>query len=237
MAELIVATTLLAIVMAAVYTALNSTLRIGRLGETDLNTYQDARTALAILSRELNCIVRDSEEFFVGTDNEFEFFAVVPPMAVEEGKGPRVLWVHYRYNPSTKTLFREEAVVKDALPSRRPDEETVDRSRIKLGRKRKFEFVTDVLGFDVSYYWIPPESDEEKARRKNDEPPVPITPFVLKESRDGWGRPQGVRVRLTLQDPNAESGRAAFENLVTFRTPPGRCSEKQFARIGGYEES
>ena len=49
------------------------------------------------------------------------------------------------------------------------------------------------------------------------EPPVRIEPVVLEENRQRWGLPQGVRVSLTLEDVNAESGRTTFDTAVTFR--------------------
>ena len=215
LAELIVASTLISLVMASVYTAFNSTLRVRRMGEQNLHTYQDARTALTILAKELNCLVQGSEHLFEGEDDRFEFFAVASPMDVETGKGARVLWIQYRYSRSLKTLFREEALVKDALPLRKLEgEERIDRQRIKLGRKRKYEFVTDVLAFDVSYWWMPAGEPQPAG-----EPPAPIEPVVLEENRQRWGLPQGVRVSLTLEDVNAESGRTTFDTAVSFRGP------------------
>ncbi len=228
LAELIVASTLISIVMASVYTAFNSTLRVRRLGEANLHTYQDARIALTVLSRELNCIVGGSEHLFEGEDDQFEFFAVTPPMNVEEGKGPRLMWVQYRYSRPQKALFREEAVVDEPLPLRRRDEDTVDRSRIKLGRKRKFEFATDVLDFEVWYCWVPPPP-----KRKPGEPPVLVDPIILEENRQGWGLPQGLKVALTLEDPNASSGRTTFSSSITFRGP---TTSYKAERLGLAEE-
>ena len=228
LAELIVASTLLTIVMTAVYTAFGSTLRAWRLGESHLRTYQDARTAMSVLSRELGCILGGAEHLFQGKDDEFEFFTIGPPMDVDKGEGARVLWVKYRYNRTGKKLVRQEAIVAKPLPLRSPDGTEVDRGRIKLGRKRAYALTSgDVLGFDVAYYWVPP------VERKPEEPPRWIDPIELKESREGWGLPQGIEVVLTLEDPTAVKGRTTFTYRTTFRGPTTPYDEKKIGALGG----
>ncbi|HOZ46875.1 MAG TPA: prepilin-type N-terminal cleavage/methylation domain-containing protein [Candidatus Hydrogenedentes bacterium] len=219
LAELIVASTLITVVMASVYTAFNSTMRVRRLGESDLNTYQDARVALGVLCRELGCIIGGTEHLFQGEDDQFEFFAVSPPMDVEEGMGSRVLWISYRYNRSSDTLYREEAIVKDALPIRRPEgedgkEDDETEERIKLGRKHKFELACNVKDFEVWYFWMPPDTE-----RESEEPPSYIEPVILEENNEGWGLPQGLKIALTVEDPNAQTGETTFVTAVTFRGP------------------
>lgn len=227
LAELLVATTLLAIVMTAVYTAFGSTLRAWRLGEANLHTFQDARTALSIMSRELNCALGGAEHLFQGKDDEFEFFTVSPPMNVAKGEGARVLWVKYRYNRTGKSLVRQEAIVEKPLPLRPPEGEKVDEGRIKLGRKHKYDLASDsVLGFKVKYYWIPP------VERKPDAPPEWIEPIVLDESREDWGLPQGIQVKLTLKDINSESGKTTFTYRMSFRGPTTPYNEKKIGAIG-----
>jgi prepilin-type N-terminal cleavage/methylation domain-containing protein len=227
LAELIVASTLITIIMTAVYTTFSSTLRVQRLGEDHLHTYQDARTALSVLQRELNCIVGGTEYLFEGESDEFAFFSVTPPLNTENGKGPQVLWIKYRYSRSDNVLVREEAVVEDALPIRREGEEELDRERVKLGRKRKFDFATGVLGFDVWYYWVPKPPD-----RPFGTPPIQVEPIVLEENRQGWGLPQGMKVAMTLEDPNSTTGEATFLATVTFHGPTWTYDEKRLG-MGG----
>ena len=220
LAELVVASTLISIVMAAVYTALSSTLRVSELGEDNLHIYQDIRNAVAALNREVNCIMSGADYLFQGKDDRFEFFAVTPPLDVEEEKGARVLWVQYRFNRSTRKVYREEANVEGPLPLMRPGEDSVDPGRIKLGRKHKFEFVSNVRKFQVEYFWI------RNVNRKPEEPPAYIEPIVLKEQREGWGLPKGIRVTITVEDPSAASGRTTFVTMIAFQCPTATYDPK-----------
>lgn len=213
--ELIVASALISLVMASVYTALNTTLRISELANLDTLAYPSARTALGVLERELNCIVGGSQHLFEGTRDSFQFFAVVPPMDSRKGHGSRVMWIRYRYSRAQRAIIREEALVKDTLPmNRRSGEDFIAPSRVKLGRKRKFNFLNNVRRFQVSYCWMPPP---RRARRRN-EPPIPIDPVVLEQNHQGWGLPQGMRMHVTIVDPNTQSGEMAFDLGVTFPT-------------------
>jgi len=224
LAELIVATTLLTLVMTAVYTAFHTTMRSWKGTEASLQTYQDARTALDVLSREVSCIIGGSEHLFEGDDDEFEFFAIWPPLNVEKGEGARSLWVRYHYNRSGKTLVRQEAFVKDSLPLRPRGDEEVETSRIKLGRKYKFVLASNVKKFEVSYYWIP------KVQRRDDEPPEWVEPVVLDKNEKKWGLPQGLKVSLTVEDELAPSGEATFTSSVVFRGTTSHYDESWFGR-------
>ena len=229
LAELIVAATVLTVVMTAVYTAFGSTLRAWRLGESHVTAYQDARTALNTMSRELNCMLGGAEHLFQGKNDEVEFFTVGPPMNVEKGEGPRVLWVRYRFNRTGKSLVREEAIVLKPLPLQPPEGEEIDKTRVKLGRKYKFELIADgVRGLDFTYFWIPPHEP-----RKSDEPPTWLEPIQLKESREGWGLPQGIRAVLTVNDPTSESGKSIFSLRTSFRGPTTPYDEERIGAVGG----
>lgn len=230
LAEVLVATALLTIIMTSVYSALNTTLRVRRMGEAQLHTYQDARTTLDIIARETNCFLGGAEHLFQGSDDEFEFFAVTQPMNVDEGKGPRVLFIRYRLGKSGKerVIYREEAVVKDALPLRRlGEEEPVDRTRIKLGRKRKFEFAAGVRDFRVEYIWMPkPEPHGPN------EPPLPVEPVVLDENREGWGLPQGMRLFLTIDDEHDVRGETTFTASIVFHGPTSHFDAERLGLTG-----
>ena len=230
LAELIVASTILTVVMAAVYTAFGSTLQTWRQGEANLHTYQDARTSINVMARELECVLGGSEYLFQGKDDEFEFFAVTPPMNVSKGEGARVLWIRYRYDDSNHTLVRQEAAVEKPLPLTPPGEDKPEEeSRIKLGRKTRYDLAADVLGFQVTYYWVPPS----QVPRAPDEPPEWIEPIEKKENRKGWGLPQGIKVVLTLKDPNAESGRTSFMFQTAFHGPTTPYNEEKMGRLDG----
>lgn len=221
--ELIVATTLLTIVMTAVYTTFNATIRTWRGAESNLHSYQDARTAMDVLTRELSCVIGGSQHLFEGEDDEFEFFAVAPPMNVEKGEDPHVLWIRYHYNRSGKTLVRQEAFVKQPLPLLRPGEEEVDEGRVSIGRKYKFVLSSNVRDFEVRYFWVP------KVERKPDEPPQWVEPIVMEENERGWGLPQGIDVSLTVDDPHTDSGKTTFRSRIVFRCPTTLYDEKRIA--------
>ncbi len=217
LAELIVATTIITIVMTAVYTAFSSTLRVRRMSETGMHGYQDARIALNIMKRELNCVLPGSNYLFQGDDDEFEFFAVVPPMNIELGKGPRVMWIQYRFNRSKNILERKEAALKKPLPQKKPDEDDLEHPP-DLDSKETFEFAVNVESFDVEYYWMP------EPEREKDEPPQYIEPVILKENPLGWGLPRAVKVSLKITDPHGETRErrrdepeTTFNQMVAFQ--------------------
>ncbi len=227
LAELLVATTVLTLVMTAVYVGFGNMIRIWRLGESGLSTYQSGRAAMSVLSRELGCMLGGAEHLFQGKDDEIEFFTVAPPMDVEKGEGARVLWVRYRFNRQGKSLVREEAVVLKPLPLKTREDEEIDKTRVKLGRKHKFELVSDgALGLEFEYYWIPPKE------RKPEEPPEWIDPIVMKQSREGWGLPQGIKATLTLKDATSPSGKTSFSLRTSFRGPTTPYDEKRVGSRG-----
>ncbi|NIA15687.1 MAG: prepilin-type N-terminal cleavage/methylation domain-containing protein [Nitrospiraceae bacterium] len=227
LAELIVATTILTVVMTAVYSAFSTTIRVWRLAETHQQTYQDARIALSTMTRELNCILGGTEYLFQGKDDELEFFAVTPPMDVEKGEGARVLWIRYRYNGPADTLIREERIVEGPIPTRRRgyQADEFDMGRIKMGRKHKFDVASNVRGFDIEYRWIPPHE------QKKGEPPEWLEPIVLDKNEQDWGLPQGLRITLTLDDPELDEGRQTFTTALTFRGPTTPYDEKKVGSV------
>lgn len=249
--ELIVATTLLTIVMTAVYVGFGNTLRIWKYGEAApstltrdarqsdstlnegrnaMSTFQDTRNALSQLSRELGCILGGAEHLFEGKDDEVAFFTVAPPMNVKKGEDARVLWVKYSLKGSgkRKTLVREEAVVQKPLPLRMSDDQEVDHTRIKLETKKRFELIVDdVQSLKFTYYWIPPYE------QKPDEPPKWLEPIEMEESREGWGLPQGLKAELTVRDQTSASGKATFAMRLSFRGPTTAYNEKKIGALGG----
>lgn len=233
LAELIVASTILTVVMAAVYTAFGSTLRTWRQGEAHLHTYQDARTAINVIAHELECILGGSEHLFQGEDDEFEFFAVTAPMDVADGEGARVLWIRYYYDRSNDRLVRQEAPLKKPLPLAPPpgEEASENAGRVSLGRKSRFYLAKNVLDLEITYYWVPPPVGEPDPL----EPPVWVYPIEKEESREGWGLPQGMRVAMTLEDPNAEAKKTVFTYRLTFHGPTTPYSEERIGRLEGLE--
>jgi prepilin-type N-terminal cleavage/methylation domain-containing protein len=235
LAELVVATTLITIVMAAVYSSMTNSLRTWKIAEADMAVYQNARTALDILTRELQCVIPGAAHLMGGDDQELTFYAVVPPMEVDDGEGPRVMEIRYRLASGRsrgegRRLVREERVVESALPLVSPGQEPVDRGRLKLGPQRAFDLATGVGDFKLAYYWRPPQN--EWPPRHPDQPPEPIYLIVEQEHREKWGLPQGILVSLTLDDPNDDTGQQVFSTFVTFRSPTGLYNRQFFGRTG-----
>lgn len=225
LAELLVAASLLSIVMAAVYAAFGSTIRVWKMGETETNQYQDGRIGLNLLSRELGCVLGGSEHLFEGEDDDVEFFAVTPSLNVKEGEGSRVLWVRYYY--SNHKLYRQEAVVEGPLPLTvlGEDEEKKEKERVKLGRKRKFEIADDVRDFEISYVWIPVDKERDPKR-----PPRWMPPIVLDRNEKGWGLPQGLKIRLSLRNPDDKKQETEFLLCKAFHGPTSVYDEEKMGK-------
>ncbi len=218
--ELLVACVLLSVVLGGVYVAFSSSVRLWRLGEANLRTYQDARTAMTIMTRELDRVAPRTAHLCQGKDDELEFYAIAQSMDVGEDALPRMMWIKYRLKQDPdvgKTLVREEREVRSSLP-RLAGEDDMDATRVKLGRKHTFDLASGVLGFDIRYVWVPQE--EEQSDLLDDEPSDAPVEFVMAEEHDeGAGLPQGIQLSLTLDDPNAEDGETTFRTLLTFRGP------------------
>lgn len=232
LAELLVATTLITIVMAAVYTSMTNSLRAWQIAESDMTVYQSARTAMDIVTRELQCVVPGAGFLMEGDNHELTFIAVVPPLEVEDGEGPRVMQVQYRLGGrgSKRTLIREERVVESALPTMPVGEDDVDRGRLKLGTERSFDLATGIDDFEISYYWLPPTN--EWPPRNPEEPPVPLELIVEHEHREKWGLPQGIRLTLKMRDPDRDNETLDFTTFVTFRGPTAQYNRVTFGRTG-----
>jgi len=236
LAELLVASMLLTIVMTGVYLCFSSTVRLWRLGEANIQTYQDSRTALSIMTRELQNIIPGAAYLAEGSDDEFTFFAVAPPLDVDENADPQVIQIQYRTrqdpNGPGDILLREERLVKSPLPSEPPGEGEIDRTIVKMASEKDFELAYAVEDFKISYYWQPPEDDVHDATDSG--PPDPVEFIVRDEHPKGSGVPQGMRIDLTLRDENAESGETTFTTYVVFRCPTTTLEEDSLQIEGGF---
>ncbi len=225
LAELIVASTLLSIIMVGVYSAFYSSIRAWRAGEADIEAYQDARSALGIISRELRCVAGGSANWFQGKDDQLEFYTVSPALNLKDGQLPHVLKAEYRLrqNPhgKNKILVREEARVKGPFPIPSDPNKPRRMPRIKLGRKYKFDLATDVKDFKIEYIWVP-----SLPPRKPGTPPPPGPPrqIIEKANHEGWGLPQGVKVTLVVADTRSPDGKTEFSEYVAFRCETTRLA-------------
>jgi len=226
LAELLVATLLTTLVMSGVYFTFNSSIRIWRNGEKNLQTYQDARTSMTIMNRELMQMLEGAGHLMEGEDDEISFYAVAPPFYDDDHQGPRILWVRYRTKTDAsapgRILVREERLVESPMPVRPKDALEIDTSVIKLSRKRIFEIAEGVLDFELTYLWT--GNDDSRDALSRDEPPD-VEIYELDEHREGDGIPQGIRIALTLADDGAPKGRTTFTTYAVFQGPTDKYEE------------
>ena len=95
--ELIVASTLMALVLSGVYLTFSTAVRSWRQGEANYATYEDARRALGLLDRELHAIPADAIHLMIGTRDSLEFVTLAQPLDVETASSERLLRVQYRF--------------------------------------------------------------------------------------------------------------------------------------------
>jgi len=214
--ELIVASTLMALVLGGVYMTFSTAVRSWRSGEANYATYEDARRALGLLDRELHGIPSDAIHLMSGTNDVIEFVTMAQPLDVETASSERLLRVQYRYkgDRSGGVLVRSEALVEGPLPA-----PPIPPSRelpvgLKVGRSREFEIAHGVRAIEFSYAWAAPMPPALPGS-----PPAPAR--VVTDSRTYNALPEIVSARLELDDPgNAlNDGRSTFTLRVTFRGP------------------
>lgn len=240
--ELLVAVTLLSIVMAALYSAFSSTIQMWKRGETNFETYQDARLALSILSRELQNVVAGSEYMFTGTKDSLTFYAAITPMDVDEGEHTRLAQITYRLKQDPAqhmwSLVREESIVEGTLPVVTKDSGDLDSSALKLGKEHLFDLVGKVWDFKLTYLWLRPTKGGPATLSASDAAGAAAPGgqggarpasgnstgggMELVEKDDnprGTGLPAGVRVTLVVDDETKPRGRTTFTDEIVFSTP------------------
>ncbi len=233
LAELLVATLITTLVMSGVYFAFSSSIRLWRNGEQDLQTYQDARTSMTILSRELMQMLEGAGHLMEGDDNEISFYAVAPPFHTDEGEGARIIWVRYRTKPDAsargRILVREERIVESPMPLRPKDDTEIDSTVVKRGRKRIFEIASGVLDFELTYLWV---GEEEEQDAISSDAPESAEVFELDEHNEGDGIPQGIRIALTLADEVAPKRRTTFTTYAVFQGPTDKFEDAEESSEG-----
>lgn len=209
LAELIVASTLMSIVLMGVYSTFHSTILHWRTGSANEATYSDARRIFTLLKYDLGGVPNDvvgldAREYFVGDNRQFEFVTVIQPMNLGEKTVVRPMKVSYRL--SGEELMRVEEPIEGPLAI--PIGLGQDRGAQALDLGPRFERTigTDILGFRATYLWEPvPEHDE------NSRPMwVDLIEMNVAEAR----LPNAVSVELWLRDPagEAEDSWALFRN-------------------------
>lgn len=210
LAELLVATTLLSIIMSAVYFLFYTSMGSWRAMENDFDAYRDARNVFTLLQRDIQNIHKPAGHLIEGENDELTLFVISEPMDVESGQGRQLLQVRYRYRRNTGELTREEALVEAALPKRpRPDRD-LDRTRIKTRRPESFLVARNVRDFEVKYIWMPRAENRDYKQR-----PPRIEPILAREHKVLWGLPNAFEISMTLTEPE----RKDENHLVVSRLP------------------
>jgi prepilin-type N-terminal cleavage/methylation domain-containing protein len=234
LAELVVASTLISVVLIGVYHSFSTSMRVWRGGMANVDAYQDARTSMAILRRELQSIVPGSEHLVEGESDWILFYAEVPPLDVKLGHEPRVMQIRYRIRKSRddegRQLVREEAAVEGPLPPAGVDGETTEGTKLEVGRKRSFELATGVKRLRFEYFWLVVDEDVEELMARDfggGMPPRFFETVVENEQREGWGLPQGLRYRLTLHHPQDDEQELSFAGHAVYRGPTGSLTDRE----------
>lgn len=222
LAELLVATVLLSIVMTSVYTLCNSVLSAWRAVEEDYDAYQDSRIAVTIMQRELNSLLSAADFLFEGSNDEFTTFLVQQPMNVEETEGRHLLRVRYYRDSHKNELIREEALVVKPLPQN-PREDELTGGRLRVKSKKDFVIATGVQQFRVRYLWMPLQDS-----RDGREAPTPQEPIIVERHEKKWhlGMPNAIEVTMRFKDPK----RSRREEFVIKTTIPIPTQGSQLTR-------
>ncbi len=213
--ELIVASTLMTIVLAGVYMTFSTAVRAWRSGESNYETYEDARRAFGMLTRELHAIPSDALHLVNGSEDWIEFLTVSQPMQVESAASERLMQVRYSLarggRGESMTLEREEAVVEGPLPAALAVDDLGGQVGIKLGRSYRFLLASGVEDLSFYYTWAVAEPHEREI--------PPNWARVVGDSVVEAGLPAGIEVTLALHDPGSVSGgfESTFTDVVTFR--------------------
>lgn len=213
--ELIVASTLLTIVLAGVYTTFSTSVRVWRSAESNYQTYEGARRAFGFLVRELRAIPQDALHLVKGSEDTIEFVTLAQPMYVEDARSERLMFVRYRLVSGGRDggmmLRREEALVEGPLPLDRQADGLGQPLGITLGRPHDFELASGVEDLSFYYMWAVAQPQLSNAR--------PAWAEIVGDGVVEGGLPEAIEVTLVLHDPGNVSGdfESTFTDVVTFR--------------------
>ncbi len=228
--ELIVASTLMALVLSGVYLTFSTAVRAWRAGESNYAPYQDARRALGQLERELTGIPLNAQHLFIGERDALEFVTLAPPLDVEAAQGAQLIHVRYRIAEvdDVECLVRDEALVTPPLPAVPAPGDQGLPGQINTGRRESFVLAQDALDFSLLYEWPAPEL----VPRLPGVPPKPAP--ILSTSSVEYMLPQGIEIQLTLRDEGnlAADRQSVFTQTITIPVPASPVPESLLRSAG-----
>lgn len=242
LAELLIATMLISIVMSAAYVSFSAGIRMWRDSSSDIQVYQDARIALGVLESDLRHAMPLAGAFMEGSEDTLEFIALTPLMQSEEGTGPRIVHIRYSVQTGSKqrgsVLVREESVVESPIPVPTEDQRkdafafySDARAALEMGDENEFEICPGIESLQFEYEWTKPALAQ--AAGATLQAPVPTPPVVLTRHEVGRGMPKAIRVRMTLQNPDKVRDDVALTSIVVFPGPTGDFEEKMLLDAEG----
>lgn len=211
LAELVVATTLISIMLLGVYTTFQSTILHWRNGSENEKTYTSARRIFSILEHDLGGIPNDrrgvdARQFFYGDDESLEFITVIQPMNLNELAIQRPMQV--TYHVSEGRLVREERALEGPLLANAGPNSEIHRELLELGREFEAVVADDVIGFRLSYFWTPSVDWEEGSE--------PTWVELIESDASNYSLPDGVSVEIVLYDPAKDPAAPGTRFTKTF---------------------
>lgn len=230
LAELLVATTLLSIVMSSVYFLFNTSLRSWRTVESGFDAHLEARAFMSIFSHEYGNLSARAGYLFEGKDDSITMFVVAQPENLGEGLGRRLMRVEYSYSRGRNEVVREENFVESGLPPLPAEAREIKKERMKLGKKHRTVLAGNVTAFGIRYVWVPLRENWDPKT-----PPEPVPPVYMERHKQRWGFPQAVEITLEVTNPDDPNDKYAVTSTFPMRLPTNRLLPAMLDELLGAE--
>ncbi len=217
LAELLVATTLLSIVMSSVYFLFNTSLKTWRTVESGFDAHLEARAFMSIFSHEYGNLVERANHLFEGKDDTITMFVIAQPENLAAGQSRRLMRVEYSYNRGKNEVIREEAFVEAGLPPRPSEAHEIKQERMKLSKKHRTVLVNNATAFNIRYVWVPLRENWDPKT-----PPDPVPPIYMDVHKQRWGFPQAVEITLEVTNPKDPSDKYSVTSTFPMRASTTR---------------
>jgi len=228
LAELLVATTLLSLIMSAVYFLFYNSMGSWRAMEDDFDTYRDGRNVFTLIQRDIQNIHKPAGHLMEGARDEMTLFVITEAMDVEAGEGRRLMRVRYRYRRNAQELIREESLVEATLPKRPQRDRELDRSRVRVRRGEDFLVASNVRDFQLRYVWMPmPVNRDYKM------PPPRIEPVLASEHKLLWGLPNAIEITMVLTEPERRTETHTIVSRIPMPPPNYFLNEERLFEMLG----